>query len=510
MPTLIDKTPPPSFARRKFIDPVRTKRTENVDLEPNKLSVLKHNKTLPQAVSVKPQVSLYKSLDPAIVPDVPASYFPQPDRHFQAMLAEPDMFHKYQTTQREAEASVGFFLDQELKREMAESNLDPYMYSRKQQKLDNDLNRLLYQPNRKLNPQEILALENRILGEDPRLLPDYASLSYIVRHSALLDFIRDRKLFASMTAWKTSFMNVLNNTFARLRITKPEWFNTVLSVNGVSAVPTTPMQPPSEPARPSREVRRDPTTGERTIVHTAPPVPSTTAPTAEIPDETLLKRLLNQVVKDAIGSEAMTKALAVKLYDGQFDGYDPIRITREQDDVVRIFGDINQYMTSSKLRPYGAGMEYLSFILNALPRDMMDSQTAARVDAVLKKIDEEIKRATIASEPETSSQDRSFLTDAENALKLSGQEQTNAIARMVDGVYARSVYKKPVEVAATNIVMRELTDRIPSSANTSFIGNILRELTLLLSGGAYKNEMEYKIAEDVTKGFSDLLKKKRP
>lgn len=291
MPTLINKSPPPSFSRRKFIDPVRTKRTQNADLEPTELTVIKLNKTLPRGVSVKPQVELYKTLNPAIVPDVPASYIQQPDRDFQAMLAESDMFNKYQTTQREAEVSVGFFLDQELKREMAETNLDPYMYSRKQQRLDNEINRLIAQPNRRLTPQEIFALENRILGGDPRLLPDYASLSYIVRHSALLDFIRDRKVFENMTAWKTSFMNVLNNTFARLRVSKPEWFNKVLAENGRKIDQTMTTQPghpgttgvtfpPVEPSGPARTSTRRPD-GEREIVHAPPTVP--VPPAMEVP-----------------------------------------------------------------------------------------------------------------------------------------------------------------------------------------------------------------------------------
>jgi hypothetical protein len=274
-------------------------------LEPTKLSTLKLNKTLPQAVSVKPQVDLYKGLNPAIVPDVPASYIQQPDRAFQTLVAQPDRFHKYQTTQRDAEESVGFFLDQELKREMAETNLNPYMYSRKQTKAENELNRLINQPTRRLTPQEIFALENRILGEDPRLLPDYASLSYIARHSALLDFIRDRKIFTNMTAWKTSFMNVLNNTFARLRINKPEWLNTVLADNGkdplltpgvdlgarfMSAEAGIPQMSagtghPPEPTQPSRRVERTPT-GERTIVHdppTAPVAPSMVTPPVPVP-----------------------------------------------------------------------------------------------------------------------------------------------------------------------------------------------------------------------------------
>ena len=286
MPTLIDKTPPPSFARRKFIDPVRNKRTENADLEPTKLSTLKLNKTLPQGVSVKPQVDLLRSLDPAIVPDVPASYIPQPDTSYKALVAQPDRFHKYQTTQREAEESVGFFLDQELKREMADTNLNPYMYSRKQTKAENELNRLIAQPNRRLNPQEIFALENRILGEDPRLLPDYASLSYIVRHSAVLDFMFSRKIFENMTAWKTSFMNVLNNTFARLRINKPEWFIKVLTENGASQpAESYSSTQPIEPSGPSRTTARTPS-GERTIVHappTAPVAPSMVTPPVPVP-----------------------------------------------------------------------------------------------------------------------------------------------------------------------------------------------------------------------------------
>jgi hypothetical protein len=294
MPTLIDKTPPSSFARKKFIDPVRNKRTQNVDLEPTKLDVLRLNKTLPQAVSVKPQVDLYKGLDPAIVPDVPASYIQQPDRSFQNLVARPDQFHKYQTTQREAEESVGFFLDQELKREMAETNLNPYMYSRKQAKAENELNRLINQPTRRLAPQEIFALENRILGADPRLLPDYTALSYIVRNSALLDFIRDRNIFTNMTAWKTSFMNVLNNTFARLRINKPEWFNTVLADNGKDPLMTPGVDlsgfqnmtaasgHPTEQTEPSRRVERTPS-GERTIVHAPPVAPSMVTPPVPAP-----------------------------------------------------------------------------------------------------------------------------------------------------------------------------------------------------------------------------------
>jgi hypothetical protein len=514
MPTLVDKTPPSSFARKKFIDPVRNKRTQNVDLEPTKLDVLKLNKTLPQGVSVKPQVDLYKSLDPAIVPDVPASYIQQPDRSFQALVAQPDQFHKYQTTQREAEESVGFFLDQELKREMAETNLNPYMYSRKQARAENELNRLINQPSRRLTPQEIFALENRILGSDPRLLPDYSSLSYIVRHSALLDFIRDRKIFTNMTAWKTSFMNVLNNTFARLRISKPEWFNTVLADNGKDPLLTAGVDlsgfqnmtagvgHPTEPSAPSREVRREPT-GERTIVHTAPP-------TQEIPDETLLKRFLNHV-NQAIGSEAITKELAISLYNGQYDGYAPIRIVRELPEIVNAVGDINQYMASSKLGAYGAGMEYFTFVLSGLQPDMLDEQTRTRVENTIKKVEEEIKRATIASESqEPPRQDRSFLVDAENAMKLSGDEQNEAIRSIGDRIYERNVYKKPVEVAAMNIVMQEFTARLRPSAYPALIGNILTEMRNLLSEGAYKNEKDYLIAQDVDKEYAAYLKKKRP
>lgn len=271
---LVNKQPPASFSTRKYIDRGKLDALDNViNPLPTQLVDIPENKTSKNnAVSVKPTVDLYKTLDPAVVPDIPASYINQPDRTFDRLVKRDDLFHQYNERQKNLQDQVGLYTEKLLQDELHRNSLDPYFYQTRQQTADSELNSLLNK-SRPLNTTEITALENRILGQDPQLLPDINALSHIVNNAQILNFIQSRVNFttAPKGSWTDQFRVVLVNTFVRLRMMVPSW---------LGPTPTVAQAPVeySAPARRQTEdgIVQDSPMQQRTFVPTSAP---TGAPT---------------------------------------------------------------------------------------------------------------------------------------------------------------------------------------------------------------------------------------
>lgn len=304
---LINKQPPAAFSTRKYIDRGKLDALDNViNPLPSQLVEIPENKTAKNnSVSVKPAVDLYKELDPAIVPDIPASYINQPDRTFDNLVKRDDLFHQYNERQKNIQDQVGLYTEKLLKDELHRNSLDPYFYQTRQQTADNELNSLLNR-SRPLNNNEITALENRILGQDPQLLPDINALTHIVNNAQILNFIQSRVNFttAPKGSWTDQFRVVLVNTFVRLRMMVPSW---------LGPTPTVAQAPVeySAPARRQTEdgIVHDSPMQQRTFVPSAAP---TTAPSAAPPPTSSPATVAEDMIRYFTSGEGRSLTVSAK------------------------------------------------------------------------------------------------------------------------------------------------------------------------------------------------------
>ena len=233
---LISTQPPRAFSTPKYIKNARISPTVNeTTLVPTELAEIREYQTAEgaNAVSVKAQTDLYKMLDPTDVPDIPASYFRQGDKSFQALIKEEDLFHKY-NTRHENITQQGLARVNQMTRVIEfEKQVDDYFYAgRRPAKLHNEIHNSLNQPKKPLTQADIDKLESRILGQDTTLFSDFAALQYIVYSVRLQDFIRKNFNMNPRNGRITSYFaknlrSVLINMFKNANVPYPDFLGYV-------------------------------------------------------------------------------------------------------------------------------------------------------------------------------------------------------------------------------------------------------------------------------------------
>ena len=233
---LISTQPPRAFSTPKYIKNAKISPTVNeTTLVPTELAEIREYQTAEgaNAVSVKAQTNLYKMLDPTDVPDIPASYFRQGDKSFQALIKQEDLFHKY-NTRHENITQQGLERVNQMTRVIEfEKQVDDYFYAgRRPAKLHNEIHNSLNQPKKPLTQADIDKLESRILGQDTTLFSDFASLQYIVYSVRLQDFIRKNFNMNPKNGRITSYFaknlrSVLINMFKNANVPYPDFLGYV-------------------------------------------------------------------------------------------------------------------------------------------------------------------------------------------------------------------------------------------------------------------------------------------